>query len=320
MSPVSNTVFVLGAGFSVEQRYPLARDMREAVIPFFDSEQNPWKGAYNKDQFCADLRMIGEDGKLPLEELLLKLAERLKQEDAEPCHRINEMLGIGVRGLLWKIYNSTEELKPAYRNFAAWLGVPRHRHGIISFNWDLQAERLLHQERVPWHYDREVQGLLPVIKPHGSINWNRFRQEDLKSDYPHWQSVSRGSKLSFNADNPLSNPRLDEVVPNLSYTVFPGDPDRPESHDDMKLLWRDAAHLMDMAEEVTFIGYSFPDYDLCPRRFFNKHVQGKKVVVVNPSRNDLQKSKCVLGAAAAEIELREETFPDCPYAQLVTDT
>ena len=29
MSPVSNTVFVLGAGFSVEQRYPLARDMRE---------------------------------------------------------------------------------------------------------------------------------------------------------------------------------------------------------------------------------------------------------------------------------------------------
>ena len=196
MSPVSNTVFVLGAGFSVEQRYPLARDMREAVIPFFDSEQNPWKGAYNKDQFCADLRMIGEDGELPFEELLLKLAERLKQEDAEPCHRINEMLGIGVRGLLWKIYNSTEELKPAYRNFAAWLGVPRHRHGIISFNWDLQAERLLHQERVPWHYDREVQGLLPVIKPHGSINWNRFRQEDLKSDYPHWQSVSRGSKLS----------------------------------------------------------------------------------------------------------------------------
>ena len=319
---VSNTVFVLGAGFSVEQGYPLARDMRKEVICFLSRERHsrywgwmqPWDGGYEKGQFYTGFEMIEGNKEFPFEELLLELAVRLKQEDAGPCHQTNEVLRIGVRRLLWKIHKSYKEVKPAYGNFAAWLRADWQRHGIISFNWDLQAERLLHQAGVPWHYDRECQGRLPVIKPHGSINWNKYLQKDYSAHYSFWRCVSRDSKLSFDAKNPLSNPDPDDVV-DLSYMLFPGDPDRPESHDDMKLLWRDAAHLMDRADEVVFIGYSFPEYDSYSRQFFRNRVRNKNIVVVNPTPADLVKYESILGT---EIEFCREEFQHCLYAQSIT--
>ena len=325
MSPLLDTVFVLGAGFSVEQGFPLAQDIRQDVISFLNSERNPQQGflrpgngGYPEGQFYAGLGMIEEDGELPFEELLIKLAERLKQGDAGPCRQTDEQLRIGARRALWEIHNSIEQVEPAYKNFAAWLRADWHRHGIISFNWDLQAEQMLHQGNVPWHYCLTAIGRLPVIKPHGSINWSRYRQENLISHYGSWQPVS-STKLSFVAQKPLSDARLDDATPYLNYMLYPGDPDRPETHEDIKLLWQDAARLIDRAEQVVFIGYSFPYYDDYSRHFFQDNMRGKHIIVVNPSKCDLQRFKCVLGAAAAEMELREEAFGDCQFAQPATD-
>ena len=65
--------------------------------------------------------------------------------------------------------------------------------------------------------------------------------------------------------------------------IFAGDPDSPESDEDVGLLWEDAARLMDKADEVVFIGYSFPHYDQYSRKFFKDRVRGKKIVAVDPS-------------------------------------
>ena len=177
MSPIQNTVFVLGAGFSVEQGYPLARDMRQHVISYLKSGQNlrrgylkPWSGGLPKGQFYAGLEMVEGDGELPFEELLIKLTQRLKQRDAGSCHQTDELLRIGARRVLWDIHNSIDQVDPAYKNFAAWLRTDWHRHGVIALNWDLLLEQVLCQESVPWHYCLTAQGRLPVIKPHGSIN------------------------------------------------------------------------------------------------------------------------------------------------------
>ena len=140
MSPIQNTVFVLGAGFSVEQGYPLARDMRQHVISYLKSGQNlrrgylkPWSGGLPKGQFYAGLEMVEGDGELPFEELLIKLTQRLKQRDAGPCHQTDELLRIGARRVLWDIHNSIDQVDPAYKNFAAWLRTDWHRHGVIAF-------------------------------------------------------------------------------------------------------------------------------------------------------------------------------------------
>ena len=134
--------------------------------------------------------------------------------------------------------------------------------------------------------------------------------------YPFWQPIRTDSRLSFNCEDPLANPGN---FPNLNYMIFPGDPDLPESDEDVGFLWEDAGRLMDKADEVVFIGYSFPHYDQHSRKFFKDRVRGKKIVAVNPSSDHLHEFKSVLGAEADEIELRKETFLDCPYAQPTID-
>ena len=76
---------------------------------------------------------------------------------------------------------------------------------------------------------------------------------------------------------------------------------------------------MDKAEQIVFIGYSFPYYDDYSRRFFKETARGKNIIAVNPSKCDLERFKCVLGTAAAGMALYEETFGDCQFAQPATD-
>ena len=275
----------------------------------------PGHGDYPNGSFYAGLKMIEGDKKLMFEELLIKFTERLRGKDAGPWIQTNEVLRIGTRRLLWEIHNkSIENVKPAYTNFASRLRSEHHRHGIISFNWDLQAELALSEMNIPWQYDLTTQGQLPVIKPHGSINWNQHLQQCLHSDYSYWRSVG-STKLSFDLRYPLRDTGLDDVMPDINYTIFPGDSDLPETDCNLKRLWQDAACLINGAKEVVFIGYSFPNYDRHARRFFREKVKDKKVVIVNPSRNDLQKLSRILGKTAAYMELCKQGFNHCYYAQ-----
>ena len=49
---------------------------------------------------------------------------------------------------------------------------------MVSFNWDLICERALDDAGVPWDYSART-APIPVIKPHGSLNWtNHLQQAD----------------------------------------------------------------------------------------------------------------------------------------------
>ena len=291
--------------------------MRKQVIEFLQSEPNPdsgflkpRNGGYEEDQFFAGLKMVDPEGNLQLEELLLKLVRRLNEDNPVLCNITNNVFRRGVLRLLWAIHDSIKKVDPAYAKFAAWLGTKSGRYGIISFNWDLQAELLLTQANVPWSYSLGLG--IPVIKPHGSVNWNSYLRDGLVAHSSSWQPIRQGSKLSYIRKTPIENPHLDEVLPQLIYSVFPGDSDHPESYGDLKLLWSDATTLIDTAVEVVFIGYSFPAYDLCASQFFKSHIQGKNAVAVNPSCRDLKRIESILGG---NVELLRQKFEDCPYAQ-----
>ena len=122
MGPVLNTVFVLGAGFSVEQGYPLARTMREKVIDFLVTEQHseyqgflePGSRNYREGPFYAGLQRIDPDEEIQFEELLLKLAPLLKQ-DEELFDITDQVLRTGATRLLWDIHKSIEDVAPTYR-------------------------------------------------------------------------------------------------------------------------------------------------------------------------------------------------------------
>ena len=259
--------------------------------------------------------MIEGDDELPFEELLIKLKERITTGENGPFHITNDQIRIGIRRVLWEIHNSTQVVGPAYKNFAERLRLNQSGNSIISFNWDLQAERLLNEARIPWCYWPVGHGrALPVIKPHGSINWNSHRRQDYRADYSGWKSV-RGTGLSYDCANPLRDHQLDYVVPQLSHLLYPGDSDQPEADNDLEPLWRDAAYLLDDAEEVVFIGYSFPSYDPHSRYFFANKVKNKTVIAINPSSDDLDKLYNIVGGVAAQLNACPQPFGKCRYAQ-----
>ena len=247
---------------------------------------------------------------LQFEELLLKLAMQRKQGEVGPWDITDHVLRVGAARLIWTTHNRIEEVAPAYRNFADWLGVDQGQHGVISFNWDLQVEMLLTQANMRWSYT--LASGVPIIKPHGSVNWNGFLRDGLEADYPYWQAVSAGSKLSFDSKNPLSNPDPEGINRPLNYMIFPGDIDPPNADPDAELLWRDAARVIDKAETVVFIGYSLPNYDSDAREFLVGAVRGKKIVAINPSLGDLGKFAAVFGYG---VELRQEAFSQCQYGR-----
>ena len=158
MSLVPNTIFVLGAGFSVTQGYPLARDMKDKICLLKEKRDfnyrgfmQPWDGGYEYKQgrFVAGLKMIDGNEELQFDEILLKLAKRLKWKREDPYLRTNEVLRSGAKYLLWKVHESYKAVKQPYKNFAGQIQKEWQRKGIISFNWDLQAERLLDEGGVP---------------------------------------------------------------------------------------------------------------------------------------------------------------------------
>ena len=292
----------------------MARDLREPVLAFLRSADNlrhgflePGNGGYPRGQFYEGLYMAEREGRLPLEELLKKLRRLRDERPDSPVGITAEQLRIGVRSVLWQVHEAHASIRPAYLRFAERLREERGRAAVISFNWDLQAERMLHAAGIPWRYAVGEEGTFPVIKPHGSINWSAHRKLSM---HPVGWSCTKipGTSLAYVDADPLSNHKWDEVVPQTAHVVYPGDPDSPSVDDDMAALWKHAGQLLDRARTVVFIGYSFPRYDENAAAFFREKVCGREVVVVNPSEPHLARAMEVLRPNAARVKTRQEGF------------
>src|SRR5437773_1082991 len=92
--------FVLGAGFSAAQGFPLVAGLRDRVIQFVEAEHHdfyqtflePGNGGYARGQFYAGLDEIEKPSKLEFEELLIALRHRLRGSSSDdPCH-VTEMV------------------------------------------------------------------------------------------------------------------------------------------------------------------------------------------------------------------------------------
>jgi hypothetical protein len=114
------TTFILGAGFSAEQQFPLMRDLKDRVIHFIEAEQH-----YR----YAD--HIHPDG---------NLSAHLKQnEPYDPCCVTNQVLGIGVARLFWCITFFIQRFEDCYTNFAHGLMKSNGAWRVVNFNWDKTA-------------------------------------------------------------------------------------------------------------------------------------------------------------------------------------
>ena len=298
------TAVVLGAGFSAEQGYPLARDLRGQVLDFLSS--SGYSRSSRFPEIREGIRRADGSQERQFEDLMLELRRLRQAEPHAPVATADKHLRIGVRYVLWAIHKRSDRVHPSYLRFGEWLRASRERVAIISFNWDLHVERVLSDVRAPWRYWPE-DGSIPVIKPHGSINWNDHKRQGLVPEYGRWEQILRTS-ISYDGADPLKNPELDEVTPQLPYLLYPGDTRTLDENDDAKAVWAHVDHVLQDVTKMAFVGYSFPDYDQDASAYFGEKVRGREVMIVNPSSDDLARAENVLVQSASRLESLEKTF------------
>jgi hypothetical protein len=148
---------------------------------------------------------------------------------------------------------------------------------------------------VVWSYSNSDDTATPILKPHGSINWNDYLRKNLRAGYGGWRPIDR-----------------EGIHPDLRYMLFPGDPEIAKEDADIRLIWEWTAKAIVERETIIFIGYSLPEYDSFSLEFFSRLAEGKLVEVYNPSKEHLEKFRCVFGDRAILKPLR---FEDCKYAK-----
>jgi hypothetical protein len=322
-SPAFTRTFILGAGFSVAEQFPLVRGLKERVIHFLEAERHsayqvflePGNGGFARGQFYAGLDLIDPNGTLGLEEILVLLRKRLQTaNNSDPCYITRDVLRIGCARLLWCIQNSIWKVSPCYEGFTTWLRPDSAvlSNAVLSFNWDLLVEQSLSDSKLLWTYSTSAPGRIPVLKPHGSINWSGHLREGLRAEYAGWKPIAPGSKLSFDASEPLSNPNKQEINSSLRYMLFPGDPELPREDADLAKIWSEASAAINDRDVIVFIGYSMPDYDSFAAEFFTQFAGRKQIEVYNPSAEHLEKFRALFGSG---VQLFAQSFQGSPYAR-----
>jgi hypothetical protein len=307
-------VFVLGAGFSAQGGFPLARNLREQVIASLPKMHlEPEIGGFPQGQFHAGLEAVEQGRPLQFEELLIALQRRTRStlDDLDPCFVTLDALREGCFRLFWGRQGKIRALPECYSNFGGWVYNwyrPGPRNAVVTFNWDLLVERALQRG---WSYWRGDDRKVPVLKPHGSINWLGHLRGNPLSAHDRCSSITPESNLCFPVPDALENWNVHGFRPDLTYMIFPGDPDLPEVDNDLRLIWSDVASVISSADLVVFIGYSLPDYDSYAPRFFQGITAGKEIEVCNPSEADLKKYVALF---AERAKLERVTFESCRYA------
>lgn len=310
--------FILGAGFSASAGFPLVRALRHELLSFIETEQHPSAKphltpnvhGHPQGQFYAGLEAIDPRGSMGLEELMIALRDRLAAtHDHDPCYNCERILRDACGRLLWQKQAALRVLPVAYTNFGSWFH-EHHGNGqpnaIISFNWDLLAERALTDARVCWAYTAQLPWV-PILKPHGSINWSDHCEKNLLAA-SMWKPISPQSTYSYIPTAPLSDPFENGVNQRLRKLFLPGD---PEGAGGSKLVWEEAEASIRERDTVVFIGYSLPHYDEHATEFFRRTTAGKQIEVYARSAETLEHYRRLLGHISTTKPMG---FTDCPYA------
>lgn len=198
---------------------------------------------------------------------------------------------------------------------------------MVSFNWDLICERALHDAGVPWGYSTRT-APLPVIKPHGSLNWtNHLQQADSGRVFGNpveFVPIAPESTLSYVPARPFDDPLLELDSDDLRCLTFPGDLEfvdltrRPRAAADQDRLWNESNDLIARSHTVVFIGYSLPRYDTVARNHLKSACQGKSIVVCNPSRDVISEFESVFRAGS--LTFIPAKFEESPFSERVASS
>ena len=248
------TVFVLGAGFSYHAGIPLVQQLRTEILNCIDRIKDrdliinpfflPMLPEYPRGKFWAGFEFV--DRGQGIEELLVDLRGAVDKCPVA-LQALNILRRVCTR-LLWEKHHGLRfRLPDIYSGFA-------HRVassiGVISFNWDLVCETAL--ETIGRAFGYAPDSRIPIIKPHGSINWTNHLQPKpgrLIENPPGMCPIADGMTTAWDQGAPFDDPLLPYDADDLRHMIFPGDPemaslDGEEARKDAERLWEAVAALI----------------------------------------------------------------------------
>ncbi len=170
------------------------------------------------------------------------------------------------------------------------------------------AEWILEKAGIPWRYCRGL--VVPVLKPHGSINWSKHEEKGHRAETAGiWQPIQSTSPFSYIPRNPFFDPFESGPNQDLRHLIFPGETESMERLG-LKLLWEEVAKIISERDTIAFIGYSLPTYDSAALKFLTTLVRGKRIEVYNPNSQHLARFREAFGEA---VLLQPEKFQDSFY-------
>jgi hypothetical protein len=335
MTDLSNTVVIVGAGFSKAAKVPLASELSQYFLSN-DYQKEPIQRFVSKclRQFWEDV--FGYDGSTePSFEdhfTLLDLA-------ANSGHNIGDKYTPAILRALrrlsihrvFEILNSTYEQSEQIKTFLSALA--GHKDStLISLNWDIVVEKHLSAFGQPFNYgidgkflDDSVPGPsdFSLIKLHGSANWNYcdschstlFGGSGMgKSTLKYGTFLESRDFEMLNATEELvrkigsggprckvcNNKRVSARVATFSYTkafdFFP-----------FHASWDMALQRLRRARRWIFIGYSLPDADFAFKHLLKTAqlavgtIESKEIRVVDPSDTVIARYKKFFGKEQREV-------------------
>jgi len=184
--------------------------------------------------------------------------------------------------------------------------------GYITFNYDCYLEDALILEKREFKYiDRNSYSEnpealsdrgIPIVKLHGSLNWNEklkgnFSKIDFRLPYSKKSQICPKYVDDYNWDQPA-------IIPPTIFKQEINDDSRIEHNLTQTILqqWRTAITMLEWADKIIFVGYSFPISDFHSKRIFQianmiRRIEFKKQVAdilycVGPSNDKCYKTTC----------------------------
>jgi len=168
---------------------------------------------------------------------------------------------------------------------------PRHKVGIISFNYDMGLDYAFHFKRMPFDYctqgSDDDSGALPLLKLHGSLNWAYcnecntalpFTLEEFFRKYHFNFGLRTPAWVRLKISNALENVDHSQFGHTFiaSPLIVPPVINKAEHYLSMQNVWKRAAKELSEAENIFISGYSLPETDIFFRYLFSLGTIGKK--------------------------------------------
>lgn len=318
-------VYVVGAGFSAGLGYPLTSDLLFRLWERIDDGLKRRLGkvirfhhpGFGPDRFASFPNVEQLLSEMLVNEQLFDASRQyegnFKRADLQ---KLQKELLLEIAGWFHEISKAREPVGTRM----AWLKqfqerVRNENAAIISFNWDLELDRLLFEDDLnssSYGFSGNVSNKPILLKPHGSLNWFEEEHGKFLTDSKRVEIFSSQGKdavyafLEFRA--PISQ-RDRTYTPLIIPPVYLKNFEKPV----FKALWRNCTSVLSTAKRIVVLGYSMPSADLhaqfIMRCGFHNQKEGEltkagkrrtatgnaEVIVVNPDRAAAERIQGIVG-------------------------